>query len=76
MFALGQEAPLEVKQVWDPDFEKRKTIKAILDPMIPEFSVGMGGASSIDVTRPAVDKACDPEQTGPVIEAVIACVGG
>jgi phosphomannomutase len=79
----------------------------------------MGGASSIDVTRPGVDKACgihklqevlgipikemifvgdalfpggndeparkagatcikvrDPEETGRVIEAVIACVGG
>jgi len=119
MSALGQEAPLEVKRAWDPDFEKRKKIKALLDPMIPGFSVGMGGASSIDVTRPGVDKAygihkleevlaipigqmifvgdalfpggndqparktgvtCikvrDPEETGRVIEAVIACVGG
>ena len=118
MSALGQEAPLDAKQVWDPDFAKRKKIKAILDPMIPEFSVGMGGASSIDVTRPGVDKAygihkleevlgvpikemifvgdalfpggndeparrtgatCikvrDPEETGRVIEAVIACLG-
>ena len=25
--------------------------------MIPEFSVAMGGASSIDITRPGVDKA-------------------
>jgi phosphomannomutase len=118
MSALGQEAPLEAKQVWDPDFAKRKKIKALLDPMIPEFSVGMGGASSIDVTRPGVDKAygigklqevlgiptsemifvgdalfpggndqparktgatCikvrDPEETGRVIEAVIACLG-
>jgi phosphomannomutase len=57
MSALGQEAPLAAKGVWDPDFAKRKAIKAILDPMIPEFSVGMGGASSIDVTRPGVDKA-------------------
>ena len=57
MSALGQQAPLEVKHLWDPDFEKRKKIKAILQPMIPEFSVGMGGASSIDVTRPGVDKA-------------------
>ncbi len=57
MSALGQEAPLEVKKDWDPKFEKRKKIKAILDPLIPEFSVGMGGASSIDVTRPGVDKA-------------------
>jgi phosphomannomutase len=119
MSALGQEAPLDVKQTWDPDFKKRTKIKAILDPMIPEFSVRMGGASSIDVTRPGVDKAygihklkevlgipikemifvgdalfpggndeparktgatCikvrDPEETGRVIEAVIACVGG
>ena len=117
MSALGQEAPLDVKHTWDSDFEKRKKIKAILDPMIPEFSVAMGGASSIDVTRPGVDKAygigkleevlgipttemifvgdalfpggndqparktgatCikvrDPEETGRVIEAVIACL--
>jgi len=57
MSALGQDASLEIKHAWDPDFEKRKKIKAILDPMIPEFSVGMGGATSIDVTRPGVDKA-------------------
>jgi HAD superfamily hydrolase (TIGR01484 family) len=55
--ALGQEAPLEVKHGWDPDFAKRKAIKAVLQPLIPEFSVGMGGASSIDVTRPGIDKA-------------------
>ena len=117
MSALGQEAPLDVKKTWDPDFEKRKKIKAILDPLLPGFQVGMGGASSIDVTRPGIDKAygieklkevlgipieemifvgdalfpggndeparktgatCikvrDPEETGRVIEAVIACV--
>jgi hypothetical protein len=119
MSALGQEAPLDIKQTWDPDFEKRKKIKAILDPLLPGFAVGLGGASSIDVTRPGVDKAygirklqevlgipiaqmifvgdalfpggndqparstgatCirvrDPEETGRVIEAVIACVEG
>jgi len=41
MSALGQEAPLDVKQTWDPDFKKRTKIKAILDPMIPQFSVRM-----------------------------------
>jgi HAD superfamily hydrolase (TIGR01484 family) len=55
--ALGQEAPLEAKKTWDPDFAKRKKIKAILNPLIPEFSVGLGGSSSIDITRPGVDKA-------------------
>jgi HAD superfamily hydrolase (TIGR01484 family) len=55
--ALGQQAPLEEKNKWDPDFTKRKKIKAILDTLIPEFSVRMGGATSIDVTKPGIDKA-------------------
>ena len=55
--ALGQEAPLEEKDKWDLDFSKRKKIKAIVDTLIPEFSVRMGGATSIDVTKPGIDKA-------------------
>ena len=55
--ALGQQAPLEEKSKWDPDFTKRKKIKAILDTLIPEFSVRMGGATSIDITKPGIDKA-------------------
>jgi hypothetical protein len=55
--ALGQQAPLEEKEKWDPDLTKRKRIKAILDTLIPEFSVRIGGATSIDVTEPGIDKA-------------------
>ncbi|MDH4238055.1 MAG: HAD-IIB family hydrolase [Phycisphaerae bacterium] len=55
--ALGQQAPLEEKNKWDPDFAKRKKIKAILDALIPEFSVRLGGATSIDITKPGIDKA-------------------
>jgi hypothetical protein len=55
--ALGQQAPLEEKEKWDPDYIKRKKIKSILDSLIPEFSVRMGGATSIDVTKPGIDKA-------------------
>ena len=55
--ALGQQAPLEEKNKWDPDYTKRKKIKAILDTFIPEFSVRLGGATSIDVTKPGIDKA-------------------
>jgi HAD superfamily hydrolase (TIGR01484 family) len=55
--ALGQQAPLVYKDKWDSDFTKRKKIKAILDTLIPEFSVRMGGATSIDVTKPGIDKA-------------------
>src|SRR5271154_1231416 len=55
--ALGQEAPLEEKKKWDPDFSKRKRMKAVLDTLIPEFSVHLGGATSIDVTQHGIDKA-------------------
>ena len=48
---------MEEKDKWDPDFAKRKKIKAILDTYIPEFSVRMGGTTSIDVTKPGIDKA-------------------
>jgi phosphomannomutase len=54
--ALGQQAPLAEKNKWDADYTKRKKIKAILDPLIPEFSVRMGGSTSIDVTKPGIDK--------------------
>jgi phosphomannomutase len=55
--ALGQQAPLEAKTKWDPDFAKRKKITAILTTLIPHFSVRMGGSTSIDVTKPGIDKA-------------------
>jgi HAD superfamily hydrolase (TIGR01484 family) len=54
--ALGQQAPIEEKKKWDPDFEKRQKIKAILDTSIPEFSVRLGGTTSVDVTKPGIDK--------------------
>jgi phosphomannomutase len=55
--ALGQQAPLEEKNKWDPDFTKRRKIKSILDKFIPEFSVRTGGSTSIDITKPGIDKA-------------------
>lgn len=55
--ALGQQAPLEEKTKWDPDFIKRTLIKAALDKSIPEFSIRMGGTTSIDITKSGIDKA-------------------
>jgi phosphomannomutase len=55
--ALGQQAPIEEKKKWDPDFTKRKKIKGLLDKLMPEFSVRLGGTTSVDVTKPGIDKA-------------------
>jgi len=55
--ALGQQAPIEEKTKWDPDFAKRKKIQEILSLSIPEFSVHLGGTTSVDITKPGIDKA-------------------
>ena len=55
--ALGQHAPLEEKNQWDPDYAKRKRIKSNLDGFLSGFSVRIGGSTSIDVTKPGIDKA-------------------
>ena len=55
--ALGQQAPLEEKERWDPDFAKRKVIQADLQRRLPGLAINMGGSTSIDITREGVDKA-------------------
>lgn len=54
---LGQDAPLDAKAGWDPDLRKRNGLKALLDRALPDFAVRIGGATSVDVTRPGIDKA-------------------
>ena len=54
--ALGQQAPIEAKEHWDPKFEKRKVIQADLRKRLPGLAINMGGATSIDITREGVDK--------------------
>jgi phosphomannomutase len=70
--ALGQKAPLDEKKDWDPDFVKRKKIKSILDKTIPEFSVQMGGATSIDITKPGIDKAYGMRKLKSVLDIKIS----
>jgi len=55
--ALGQQAPLKAKEMWDPYFSKRMKMKERLDGLIPEFSVRLGGTTSVDITKPGIDKA-------------------
>ncbi len=53
----GQQAPVAVKQAWDPDQSKRRQVIEIIKPQISEFEIRMGGMTSIDITRLGVDKA-------------------
>ena len=54
---LGQEAPLDAKSAWDPDMKKRQALQKTLRGELPELSINLGGATSIDITQKGVDKA-------------------
>lgn len=54
--ALGQEAPLDEKQKWDPDHAKRTKIVADLQPLLPDIEMTIGGTTSINITVKGADK--------------------
>jgi phosphomannomutase len=54
---LGQEAHPDAKARWDPDVQKRNRLKALLDERLPDFAVRIGGSTSVDITKPGIDKA-------------------
>lgn len=55
--ALGQRAPLKLKEVWDPDQKKRSKLREFLEILLPEFEIRIGGSTSIDVTKRGQNKA-------------------
>lgn len=54
---LGSQAPLDLKKAWDPDRKKKTALANVLSRELPEFSVKVGGLSSVDVTKKGIDKA-------------------
>ncbi|MDB5179792.1 MAG: hypothetical protein JWN12_424 [Candidatus Saccharibacteria bacterium] len=62
--ALGQDIVAELgdegvrlKEEWDPDTVKKNAIRDYVANTIPEFEVRVGGGTSIDITKPGIDKA-------------------
>ncbi|MEI7709188.1 MAG: HAD-IIB family hydrolase [bacterium] len=55
--ALGQQAPIEEKILWDPDQSKRKKIVAVIGPQLPGATVLINSVSSIDILPKGFNKA-------------------
>jgi len=55
--AFGQTAPLDIKSSWDPDRTRRIPMVRILQELIPDYDVKIGGATTIDVTKKGINKA-------------------
>ena len=62
--ALGQDIVehlgpdgVELKEKWDPTGEKKHKLRDYIADLIPDYEVRVGGGTSIDITRPGIDKA-------------------
>ncbi len=55
--ALGQRAKPEDKYKWDKDGVKKRALRDLVAKTLPEFEVRAGGSTSIDITKPNIDKA-------------------
>ncbi|QHC65251.1 HAD-IIB family hydrolase [Rathayibacter sp. VKM Ac-2759] len=55
--ALGQAAPVAIKQAWDPTGEKKNTLREAVQAVLPDLEVRSGGSTSVDITRKGIDKA-------------------
>lgn len=53
---LGEKG-LKIKESWDPDASKKLRLRQIIAPKIPDYEVRAAGATTIDVTKPGIDKA-------------------
>ena len=55
--AVGQNAPVKVKEAWNRRYDIRPRLIRALRKYLPQFEVRRGGLTSIDVTRKGIDKA-------------------
>ncbi len=53
----GQQAPVEMKKLFDPSRKKREKIVAAIGPQLPEVDLLINGVSSIDVLPKGFSKA-------------------
>ena len=53
---LGEKGVV-IKEVWDPDNKKKQALRDYVASLIPHLEVKVGGLTSIDVTKPGIDKA-------------------
>lgn len=55
--ALGQQAPVEVRERWDPDNGKKNRLARAVAADLPELEVRAGGTTSVDISLKGFDKA-------------------
>jgi HAD superfamily hydrolase (TIGR01484 family) len=69
--ALGQQAPIEIKKIWDPDRQKRLPLQEALIKRLPDFSVRANATTSIDITKKGMTKAFGVQEFSKILSIPI-----
>jgi len=64
----GQLASPERKYAWDQDLIKRNAIREIMLNELTDYEIRIGGSTSIDITKPGIDKAYGMEKLMAALE--------
>lgn len=69
---VGFDAPLEIKQTWDADGSKRRTLADALKQKLPDFEILLGGTTTVDITRKGINKSYGVEQFSKRLEIPVS----
>lgn len=69
--ALGQYAPVAIKQSWDPDNVKKRALVEAVKADLPDLKVRAGGYSSVDVSEHGIDKAYAVRRLAKILEVPV-----
>jgi phosphomannomutase len=64
---LGEEG-LRRKEEWDPDNSKKAKLRDAAAEMLPDLEVRAGGLTTIDITKPGIDKAYGMKKLMDILE--------
>jgi len=64
---LGAEG-VKMKEEWDEDNAKKNEVRDAAAKLLPEFEVRVGGVTSVDITKPGIDKAYGMKKIMDILE--------
>jgi HAD superfamily hydrolase (TIGR01484 family) len=70
--AKGQQAPVEVKESWDPSNAKKNALAAAVAQDLPHLQVRSGGSTSVDISEQGIDKAYAVRELASILDVTVS----
>ncbi|MCI1635887.1 HAD-IIB family hydrolase [Bifidobacterium sp.] len=69
--AMGQQAPVEIKESWDPSNEKKNALASAVAKDLPHLQVRSGGSTSVDISEQGIDKAYAVRELASLLDVAV-----